>query len=126
MRGMRSAPGHANRRAPAERRSKQLVDFPSRNGGGQAVVELDLDESQEERIERATGGEELLGDLGKRAAGGDHASERRNLAAGTVDVSNGRIPVRCAKAAHGDTNAAPVIPDAAWPGSVHMNVCVPG
>lgn len=85
----------------------------SRIGCREAVVELDLDETHEERIERATSGEELLGDLGERPSGRDHPRERGHLTAGTLTVSDGRIPVGSAHAAHGDTNAAPVIPAAA-------------
>lgn len=109
----RLAPRGPSRRAAAERGSKQLVDLAARRGGGQAVVELDLDEPHEERVERPTGCQELLGDLGKGPAGRDHAAECGDLTAGALDVPDGGTATRIARPAHGDTKAAPVIPDAA-------------
>jgi hypothetical protein len=109
----RLAPRGASRCATAERGSKQLIDLAARLGGGHAVVELDLDQPHEERIERPAGCQELLGDLGKGPVGRDHAGECGDLAAGTLDVPDGGTPSRIARPAHGDTKAAPVIPDAA-------------
>ena len=110
---MLSAPGRTNGCAPAEGGSKQLVDLVSAIGCGEAVVELDLDETHEERIEGAACGQELLGDIGERPSGRDHARERADLTTGALDVSDGRSPVRGAHVVHGDTYAAPVMPAAA-------------
>ena len=82
-------------------------------GYREAVVEFDFDEAHQERIEGAAGGQELLGDIGERPPGRDHARERAHLATGALDVSDGRSPVRGTHAVHGDTYAAPVIPEAA-------------
>lgn len=109
----RSALSGADRRVAAEGGSKQLVDLAARLGDGHAVIELDLDEPHEERIQRSAGRQELLGDLGKRPAGGDHAGECGHLTGGALDVPDGGFPTRIARPAHGVTKAAPVIPDAA-------------
>lgn len=95
-----------------ERRSKQIVDLVTSVGAGQALVELDLDEANEERIERAAGGKQLLGHLRKRPSGCDHAGQRRNLASSTLNVADGGLPL-VDERAHDDTKAAPVIPEAA-------------
>ena len=100
---MLSARGRANGCATAKGCSKQVVDLVSRIRCWEAVVELDLDEPHEERIEGAACGQELLGDVGERPADGDHARERAHLTTGALDVSDRRGPVRGAHAAHGDT-----------------------
>lgn len=122
---MLSAPHRPNGCVPAEGGAQQLVNLAARLGGGHAVVELDLDEPHEERIERSAGCQELLGDLGEWPSGRDHAGKRRHLTAGALDVSDGSRPVPDTHPAHGETNAAPVMPAAAWPGKVQMKVCVP-
>lgn len=100
---MLSAPGRTNGCAPAEGGAKQLVDLLSAIGHREAVVELDFDKAHEEGIEGAACGQELLGDIGERPSGEDHARERANLTTGALDVSDGRNPVGGAHAAHGDT-----------------------
>ena len=85
----------------------------SRVGGRQAVFELNLDEPHEEGIERTASGQELLSDLPERPPGRDHAREGGHLTAGTLDVPHGGSSVRVTHDAHGDTYAAPVIPEAA-------------
>jgi hypothetical protein len=87
----------------AEGGPKQVVNLVSRIRCREAVVELDFDETHEERIEGAARGQELLGDLGERPSGRDHARKRTDLTTGPLDVSDGRSPVRGAHAAHGDT-----------------------
>ncbi len=122
----RSAPRCAiGCRAP-KGRSKQVVNFASGIDRREAVIELDVDEPHEERIERATRGQELLGDLGERPFGRHHPCQRGHLTAGTLGVSDGRSPIGGARAAHGDTYAAPVIPVAACPGRVQMQDGYPG
>jgi hypothetical protein len=55
----------------------------------QAAAELEIDETNEERIERAPGGEELLGDLGEPVGARDHAGKGADLAAGALGVADG-------------------------------------
>ncbi|MDO8484072.1 MAG: hypothetical protein Q7S35_03925 [Candidatus Limnocylindrales bacterium] len=80
----------------------------------QAVAELEFDQTHEQRIERAPGGQELLRDLRERIAGGDHPGEGGDLAARALGVTDGGAAfaarVQCA---HGRTKTAPVMPAAA-------------
>jgi hypothetical protein len=108
-----SASRSTNGRSAAEGGPKQLVDHAPRVGSRQAVLELDLDESHQERVERPAGREQLLSDLGKWSAGRDHRRERCHQTAGALDVPDGGAAIRIPDRAHGDTNAAPVIPAAA-------------
>ena len=113
-------------RVPSECCPKQSVDLGPRLATRQAVAELELDESHQQRVERAPGRQQLLRNLRKRLAGGDHRRERRELAARSLSVSNGGAAIARCRDGHGVTNAAPVMPAAACPGSVQMNVWVPG
>ena len=76
-----------------ERRSKQAIDLVPHLLAWQAVVELELDETDEQRIERAPDGQKLLRELGKRLGAGDHAGERANLAARALGVAGGCGPL---------------------------------
>jgi hypothetical protein len=89
-------------------------------------VELEFHESHQERVERASGRQQLLRNLRKRLARGDHRRERRELPARALSVSDGGAAIGRCTDSHEVTNAAPVMPAAACPGSEQVNVCVPG
>lgn len=108
-----SATGAPSGRRSSERGAEQLVDLVASSGFVQAVVQLELDEPHQERIERATGRQELLGDLRERAPLRDHPSQGRYLSARALGVPDGRAAVIARPVYHGDTNAAPVMPAAA-------------
>ena len=100
------------RRVPAEGGSDQVVDLLARGAAGQTVIELQLDEADEEGVQRPARGQQLLRDLGEGPMGADHAGQRRDLAARPLDVPDDRLPFVWNRG-HGDTKAAPVIPKAA-------------
>ena len=109
MRGRRPSRG-----SPSECRAKQSVDLFANLASRQAVAQLELDETNQQRVERAPGGQELLGDIGKPVSGGDHPGERRDLAARALRVTDGRAAVAGQdRATHGRTKTAPVMPEAA-------------
>ena len=112
--------------APTECRSEQSVDLVPRLATWHAVAQLKLDEAHQQRIEGSPGGKELLRNLRERQVGGNQRGERGGLAARSLSVSNGGAAITRCREAHGDTKAAPVMPAAACPGRVQMNVCVPG
>lgn len=113
-------------RIPPECCPEQSVDLRPGLTARQAVVKLELHESHEERVERASGRQQLLCHLGKRLARGDHRRQRRELPARALGMSNGSRAICRCPSSHLVTYAAPVMPAAACPGSVQMNVWVPG
>ena len=98
---------------PSEGRAKQAVDLVPHRATRQAIAELEFDETHEQRIERAPGGQDLLGDLSERVTGGDHPGEGGDLAAGALGVTDGGPAVSATVLGHGRTKTAPVMPEAA-------------
>ena len=88
-----SASRSTNGSSAAEGGPKQLVDLTPSLGGGEAVLELDLDESHQERVERPAGCQQLLSDFGKRPMGRDHPRERGHLTAGALNVPDGGVAI---------------------------------
>ncbi len=112
-------------RIPPECCPEQSIDLRPGLTARQAVVELELHESHQQRVERASGRQQLLRNLRKRLARGDHWGQRRELAARALSVSHGGAAIARCPDSHGVTNAAPVMPAAACPGKEQVNVCVP-
>ena len=90
-------------RTPSKRGPQQSVNLRARFSARQAIVKLQLHESNEERIERASGRQQLLGDLRERPARLDHGGEGGDLAAGAVDMSNGGAAIAGRGVRHGVT-----------------------
>ena len=90
-------------------RAQQVLDLVAGGRARQALLELDLDEADEQGIERPAGGEELLGDLGEGTPAADHAAQRQYLPTGPLDMPDRGVSVDRG-AAHDDTKAAPVMP----------------
>lgn len=77
-------------------------------------MQLEFDESNEQRVDGAAGSEQLLGHVGERFVGLDHPSEGRDLARRSLGMAGGRSAVTGhLGAVHGWTKTAPVIPEAA-------------
>jgi len=101
-------------RLAAERRAQQGVDLVPRLLVWQAAAELKIDETDEERIERTPGGQELLRDLGEAVGARDHAGKGADLAAGALGVADGSGSlIDGVERTHGRTMTAPVMPAAA-------------
>lgn len=99
---------------PSEGRPKQAVDFVPHLLARQAVAELEFDQTHEQRIERAPGGQDLLCDLRERIAAGDHPGEGGDLAARALGVTDcGAAFSAGIRRVHGRTKTAPVMPEAA-------------
>ncbi len=104
----------AARGSSSEGRPKQTVDLVANLASRQAVAQLQFDETEEQRIERTPGSQELLGDVREPVGGGDHPGERGNLAARSLGVADGRSPAAGqGRPIHGRTKTAPVMPEAA-------------
>jgi hypothetical protein len=104
----------ATRSSPSECCAKQAVDLVAHFARRQAVVQLELHEPDEQRIERTPSGQELLRDVRERVASRDHSGESGDLAASALGVTDGSGPlVDGVRRAHGRTKTAPVIPAAA-------------
>lgn len=98
----------------AEHRPQEAIDLVPHLLVRQAVAELELDQTDEERIERTPGGQELLCDIWERLGAGNHASECADLAARTLGVAGRSGPLADGvEGAHGRTKTAPVMPAAA-------------
>lgn len=103
------------------------IDVVVEGATRQPVRQLELDKPEQQGIERAADGEELLGNRGEGLLGGDHPRERPGLPARPLRMHDKQRALTCVGVgSHGATKAAPVMPAAACPGSVQMNVCVPG
>lgn len=78
------------------------------------MAKLELDQADEQGVERASRRQELLGDNGKRLGRGDHPCKGRGLAARTLGMTERGGPLidRIVRT-HGWTKTAPVIPAAA-------------
>jgi hypothetical protein len=76
-------------RLAAEDRPQQPIDLVPHRLAWQTVAELEFDETDEQRIERAPGGQELLSDIREWLGTGDHAGERADLAGRALGVANG-------------------------------------
>ena len=101
--GMRLADPACGCRSP-ERRSQQPVNLLPGPAGREAVAQFELDESNEQRVERATGGQELLRYLRERFAGPDHRRQRGDLAGRPLGMPGGRGAASDrVRAAHGFT-----------------------
>lgn len=99
---------------PSKGRPQQAIDDVPGFRTWQAVAELELDETNEQRIERAPGCQELLCDFRERVGVGDHAGEGARLAARPLGVTDGSSPlVDGGQGGHGRTKTAPVMPAAA-------------
>lgn len=98
----------------AEDRPQQAIDLLPHRLAWQTVAELEFDETDEQRIERAPGGQELLCDIRERLRAGDHAGERADLTARTLGVAgrSGSLAGGVERS-HGRTMTAPVMPAAA-------------
>lgn len=112
--------------AAAERHPEQGVDLEPGLLGREEAVQLELDEANEERVKRRARRQDLLSKLTEWTFVLDHRRDRRDLAARPPRMLHGRPPFGEQRDSGHLTNAAPVIPAAAWPGSVQMNVWVPG
>ncbi len=98
----------------AEDRPQQPIDLVAHLLAWQAVAELELHETDEERIERSPGGQKLLRDIREWLGAGDHAGESADLAARALGVASGSGPFADGvEGAHGRTKTAPVMPAAA-------------
>jgi len=86
---LRTACPTGRRRTP-EGRPKQAIDLLARALGREAVLQFELDESNEERVEGAAGGKQLLRDIGERLASLDHPSEGGDLARRPLRMAGGR------------------------------------
>lgn len=118
----RSGPA-ATSSGPSECRPKQAVHLIARLAGREAIPQLKFHEADEQRIERTPSGEELLSNVRERVGGGDHPRESADLAANALRVTDGTRPLGDEfRRVHGRTKTAPVMPAAAWPGRLQMNV----
>jgi hypothetical protein len=99
---------------PSKRRPQQAIDVVPHLLAWKTVAELELDKADEQRIDRAPGGQELLRDLGERVGAGDHPGKGADLAACALGVTDGSGPlVNGGQGGHGRTKTAPVMPAAA-------------
>ena len=88
--------------APSERCPKQAVDLRP-VVVRQALDELELHQSHEERVEGASSGQQLLRNLRERLARRDHRGEGGDLAARALGVSESRAAILRARYGHGVT-----------------------
>ena len=99
---------------PSEGRAKQAIDLVPDRATRQAIAELEFDETHEQRIERAPGGQDLLCGFRERVASRDHSGEGGDLAAGALGVTDGGPAFSTTVVlVHGRTKTAPVMPAAA-------------
>jgi hypothetical protein len=75
----------------AERRSEESIDLLTGNRIRDAVIELQLDEPEEERVDRSPRCEELLGDGSEGLPGRDHRRQGRGLAGRTLSMPDRRV-----------------------------------
>lgn len=93
----------------------------------QAVLELQFDQADQQRVDGSPSGEQLLRHRSEGLLVGEEMNERADLPIDATGMTDERGPVRVAQGRrHGVTKTAPVIPAAAWPGRVQMKLCVPG
>ncbi len=98
----------------AEHRPQEPIDCLPHLLVWQAVAELELHKTDQERIERSPGGQKLLRDIREWLGAGDHTGESSNLAARALSVAGGSGPFADGvDVAHGRTTTAPVMPAAA-------------
>lgn len=99
---------------PPEGGPQQAIDFVPNLLAWQAVAELQFDEPDEQRIERAPGGQELLCDFGEWIGASDHSGDCGDLPARPLGVADCGDPlIEGVRGAHCRTKTAPVIPAAA-------------
>lgn len=85
-----TAAARCRRGGTSERGPEDDSDVVVEGATRQAVRELELDKPEQQRIERAADGEELLGNRGKRLLGGDHPREGPGLPAGPLRMRDER------------------------------------
>jgi hypothetical protein len=86
-------PGRGSPGSPSpERRAQQPVDLGPYLAIRKCRADLEVDEADEQRIERAPSRGELLRDLGEWLTGRDHPRKGVDLAAGSLRVPGGGGP----------------------------------
>lgn len=97
-----------------EGRPQQAIDLLPRAFGRKTVLQLQLDEPNQERVEGAAGSQQLLRHIGERLAGLDHAGEGCDLASRPLRMAaSGGAVAGHPGTVHGRTKTAPVMPEAA-------------
>lgn len=106
--------GGGSPRSPSpERRPQQPVDLGTDLAIRERTEDLEVDEADEQRIERASSRGQLLRDLGEWLTGRDHPRKGVDLAASSLGVPSGGGPGVGVLWSHCETKTAPVIPAAA-------------